>query len=41
MNKKKLIILSDIKFLESYIQESVIPSKIKYFDIITNKKKSL
>ena len=38
MNKRKLILLSDKTFLESYIHDSVIPSKIKNFDVITNEK---
>ena len=38
MNKKKLIILSHNLFVESYFKDSVIPSKIRNLDIVTNKK---
>jgi methionyl-tRNA formyltransferase len=38
MNKKKLVIISDFNFALSYLKESIIPSNIKVFDIITNKR---
>ena len=38
MNKKKLVIISDFNFALSYLKESIIPSNIKIFDIITNKR---
>jgi methionyl-tRNA formyltransferase len=37
MNKKKLIFLSHERFAEEYIRDSIIPSKINKFDLITNK----
>ena len=38
MIKKKLVIISDFYFALSYLKESIIPSSIKKFDIITNKR---
>ena len=38
MIKKKLVIISDFYFALSYLKESIIPSSIKEFDIITNKR---
>ena len=38
MIKKKLVIISDFYFALSYLKESIIPSNIKEFDIITNKR---
>ena len=40
MNKKNLIIISHNLFVESYFNDSVIPSKVKSLDIVTNKKNS-
>ncbi len=38
MIKKKLVIISDFYFALPYLKESIIPSNIKEFDIITNKR---
>ena len=38
MNKKKLIILSTSFWSEDYLRDSIVPSKIKYFDLIIEKK---
>lgn len=33
MNKKKLILLSDMRFTEEYIKNSIIPTKINKLDL--------
>ena len=33
MNKKKLILLSDMRFTEEYIKNSIIPKKINKLDL--------
>ena len=38
MNKKKLIIVTISNWAKLYIEESILPSKIKKFDLITDKK---
>ena len=37
MNRKKLIIISDERFIENYIIYSILPSNIKNVCLITNK----
>ena len=37
MNRKKLIIISDERFIENYIIDSILPSNIKNVCLITNK----
>lgn len=38
MNKKKLIIISNERFAELYLRDSIIPSKIRSLDLVIDKK---